>query len=51
MLSMAKSYLVYNKVDSLEEIGKKIENITAAEIQEIANEVLERDNLSSLTYM
>jgi predicted Zn-dependent peptidase len=50
MLSMAKSYLVYNKFDSLAEIRKKIENITAGEIQDIANEILDRDKLSSLVY-
>ncbi len=51
MLSMAKSYLVYNKVDDLETIGKKIKNLTADEIREIANEVLNENNLSSLTYI
>ena len=51
MLSMAKSYLVYNKFDSLKEIGEKIERITAAEIQDIANDVLDQSKLSSLTYL
>lgn len=51
MLSMAKSYLVYNKFDDLKEIGKKIDRITAQEIQEIAHEVLDEDKLSSLTYL
>ena len=51
MLSSAKSYLVYNRVDSLAEISKKIETVSAAEIQEIANEVFDRDQLSSLTYI
>jgi predicted Zn-dependent peptidase len=51
MLSMAKSYLVYNKIDSLEEIGKKINRINSEEILEIANEVLDEKNLSSLTYI
>ena len=51
MLSMAKSYLVYNKFDDLKEIGKKIDRITAEEIQEIAHEVLDEDKLSSLTYL
>jgi predicted Zn-dependent peptidase len=50
MLSMAKSYLVYNKADSLEEISAKIEAITTEEIQEIAREVLDKNRLSSLTY-
>ncbi len=51
MLSMAKSYLVYNKFDSLKEIGEKIDRITAEEIQDIANDVLEQAKLSSLTYL
>jgi predicted Zn-dependent peptidase len=51
MLSMAKSYLVYNKFDDLKEISIKIDRITAEEIMEIANEVLDRVNLSSLTYI
>jgi predicted Zn-dependent peptidase len=51
MLSMAKSYLVYNKFDDLNEIGKKIDRITAEEILEISNEVLDKEKLSSLTYI
>ena len=51
MLSMAKSYLVYNKFDDLNEIGKKIDRITAEEILEIANEVLDNAKLSSLTFI
>jgi predicted Zn-dependent peptidase len=51
MLSMAKSYLVYNKFDSLKEIGEKIDRITAEEIQDIANDVLDEAKLSSLTYL
>ena len=51
MLSSAKSYLVYNRVDSLEEIGRKIEKVSAAEIQDIANEVFDRKLLSSLTFL
>ena len=50
MMSMAKSYLVYNKVDDLKEIGRKIEIISAAEIQDIALEVLDERALSSLIY-
>ena len=51
MLSMAKSFLVYNKYDDLGEIGRKIERISADEILEIANEVLTPPKLSSLTYI
>jgi predicted Zn-dependent peptidase len=51
MLSMAKSYLVYNKIDDLKEIERKIEAVSSGEIIEIANEVLREDRLSSLTYI
>lgn len=51
MLSMAKSYLVYNRFDDLAEIGDKIQKITASEIQEIANEVLDETKLSCLSYL
>jgi predicted Zn-dependent peptidase len=50
MLSMIKSYLVYDKIDSLEEIGRKIDGISSSEILEIANEILDVNKLSSLTY-
>ena len=50
MLSMIKSYLVYNKIDSLEEIGRKIDRISSSELMEIANEILDVKQLSSLTY-
>ena len=51
MLSSAKSYLVYNRVDDLLEIGKKIDAISTEEILEIANEILAENRLSSLTYL
>jgi predicted Zn-dependent peptidase len=50
MLSMAKSMLVFNKVDSLDEIGRKIDAITAEEIREVANEIFEEKKLSYLIY-
>ena len=50
MLAMGKSFLLYNKVDSLEEIRLKIESITVDDIQEIANEILDIDKMSMLIY-
>jgi predicted Zn-dependent peptidase len=50
MLSMIKSYLVYDRIDSLEEIGRKIDGISSPEIMEIANEILDVKKLSSLSY-
>lgn len=48
MLSAGKSYLVYNDVDSPDEIYKKIARITASEILECANEIF--TNMSLLIY-
>lgn len=50
-LSMAKSYMIFNKFDSLEEIKKKIDAITAEQILEIANDLLDESKSFSLTYI
>jgi predicted Zn-dependent peptidase len=50
MLSMGKSFMLFNKVDELNVIKEKIENITVEDIQEIANEVLDIDKMSMLVY-
>ena len=50
MLSIGKSMLVYNKVDSLSEVCRKIDQISAADLQEIANEIFDPAQLSMLIY-
>lgn len=50
MLSAGKSFLVYDRVDTLEEIISKIESITAKDLMDIANDVLNKDYLSTLIY-
>jgi predicted Zn-dependent peptidase len=50
MLSIAKSILLYNRIDSFEEVKEKINKISPEIILEIANEVFEPSNLSSLIY-
>lgn len=50
MLSLGKSLLLFNKVDTLEEIYNKINNITAEEMLEISNEIFDKDKLSTLIY-
>ena len=50
MLSMGKSILIFDRFDSLEETGRKIEAITAQQLLEVANEVLDPDKLSYLIY-
>lgn len=49
-LGLGKSFLHYNRYDSLSEAITKIENITASQLLEVANEVFPESNLSVLTY-
>lgn len=51
MLALGKSLLVYNKIDTIEEIYKRIERISSSELLEISNEIFEESQLSSLAYM
>jgi predicted Zn-dependent peptidase len=51
MLSIGKSLLVYDKVDDLESVCRKIESITAKQIMEVAVDIFNPDNLSTLIYM
>lgn len=50
MLSMGKSLLVANKVDTLEVLCRKIDAITETQLLEIAGEVFEPSGLSYLIY-
>lgn len=50
MLNVARSYLIYNDVDSIQEINAMIEGISANELMDIANEVLESKRISTLIY-
>ncbi len=50
MLSMGKSLMLFDKIESLEETGRKIENITSKQLTEIANDVLNEEQLSCLLY-
>ena len=51
MLSMAKSYMIFNKFDSTEEIKKKIDAINADQLIEAANDILDESKLFRLTYI
>jgi predicted Zn-dependent peptidase len=51
MLSVGKSYLLFNKVDSMPIIFKKIEAITPCDLMEVANEVLNAGQMSRLVYV
>jgi predicted Zn-dependent peptidase len=47
---MAKSMLVYNNVDTHEVLIRKINALTASELQEVAKEVFNISDLSMLVY-
>lgn len=50
MLSIGKSFLVYNKVESIEAICEKIEKIDALVLQEVASEIFDTNRQSVLIY-
>ena len=50
MLTTAKSYLVFKRVDSLETIRKQLELITPGMLQDTANEVLDPKILNTLIF-
>ncbi|WP_347838761.1 pitrilysin family protein [uncultured Draconibacterium sp.] len=50
MLTIGKSYLLFDKVDPLRVVFKKIEAITADEVMDVANIVLDNNKMSTLIY-
>lgn len=50
MLSLGKSLLIFNKIDSIEELCNKIDAVTASELLETANEIFDPLKLSTLIY-
>jgi predicted Zn-dependent peptidase len=50
MLTSAKSYLVFNRLYSLENIQAKLEQITADLLRDTANEVLDPNRLNTLIF-
>ncbi len=50
MLSIGRSFLLYNKVDTLEEIYSKIDNLSPEGLISIANEIFDPSLLSYLIY-
>ncbi len=51
MLNIGKSHLLYNKVDSLEYIYQKIDELSASDLMQIANECMNPDDMSQLIYL
>jgi len=47
---IAKSYLMFNRLDSLKVLYKKIDQITSKQVMEIANEIFDEKKLSRLVY-
>jgi predicted Zn-dependent peptidase len=48
---MGKSILDLNRIDTLTEIFDSIRKVTAAELQDLANEMFAEDQLSTLTFL
>jgi predicted Zn-dependent peptidase len=51
MLSFGKSLLDLNRINSLDNIFKKIQKVSAAELQELARTELDIETMSTLTYL
>lgn len=50
LMNIGRSYLLFNKVDSLNNVYEKINKLTANKLMEAANDVLNFEKLSMLTY-
>ena len=50
MLAIGKSLLIFDYVETIEEVNRKIQAITASDILEIANEIFPEDKYSYLIY-
>jgi predicted Zn-dependent peptidase len=50
MLSLGKSLLIFNKIDSIEDLCKKIDAVTASELLETANDIFDPSKMSTLIY-
>ena len=51
MLSIGKSLLDLDKISSIDDVFKKIQVVSAAELQELANEQFDIEAMSTLTYL
>jgi predicted Zn-dependent peptidase len=50
MLSIGKSLMLYDRIDDIEEINEKIQQITSSDLLEVANEVFDPAAISMLMY-
>jgi len=51
MTGLAKSFLLYNKVQPLDDFFKSIEKISADDLLRVANQFIKPDLLSRLVYL
>ena len=51
MLSLGKSLLRFDKVDSFKEIVKQIESVSADDIHQLARELFQEQELSQLSFV
>lgn len=50
MLGNAKTYAIFNKIDSFAEIEEKVSSLTSEKLREIANEIFAEENMFSLLF-
>ncbi|MCH2199505.1 MAG: insulinase family protein [Flavobacteriales bacterium] len=50
MIALGKSFLMYDRVDSLQEVYRSIEEISAEQLLEVANEIFDEKKLTRLLY-
>ncbi len=50
MLSLGKSLLIFDRIDPINEVFRKIDAVTTAELTDIAGKVFDRSSLSTLIY-
>ena len=50
LLTIGKTFLNHDRVDTIEQVYKKVETITAEDLMEVANEIFAPEKLSMLVY-
>jgi predicted Zn-dependent peptidase len=50
MFNLGKSLMLFDRIDSLEDVFKSVEKLTSSELLTIANEIFDERKMSSLTY-
>jgi predicted Zn-dependent peptidase len=50
MLSLGKSLVIFDKIDSIEDLCNQIDRVTASELLETANDIFEPNKMSTLIY-